>query len=705
MATLTTSWQKIAEVSNTVTSNTTAWMGLYMKYARYTTYDRVYFEIRYWATNPYGNYFAWSQDGTMNWSFSYKGQSKSGSFSSISITANQTPVTKASGYVDIYHTTAVSESASITGILYKASKSCSGTAGLTTIASKSTVSVSSEPYLSTENSGSAVTISCSNTITTNMSHTIRIKNPDTGNVIETISPVGTSTPWKPLLFDQNDQPTTYTTLITGESKNFDVECETFYNNTTLGTDTCTIKVHVPDQENTKPTMISGSEFNISEEGSSIPEAWKEHIYIQSKSKLSFYVRARTKAASEMGSATVNIDGSSYRNVSSNGYDTTIGMTKTIQTAGSMPIKINVSDSRGFRWYDTDNTADWYTIQTINVTKYITPSFDGEPQISRVNSNGNPDDLGTYLAFSMKARISALTVTENNTDTHYNTPTFKVKWKQKSASTWNETTYTGTLDTTNDDWVVNIANQKLQHNGSDVTISASSAYDIRFELIDQFNDSSHPVSSAADINVGGDLLNFNVNGHAMAIGQLSTASQNEEKLEVAYPTTFKTMPKINGVSLLDVFYPVGSYYETSNTSFNPNTSWGGTWVEDTYGRVTVAYQSDNADFDTVGEVGGSTTVTLQLSQIPEHCHGKDGGTTTDSGGAHNHTGRFKEQKYPNSGGSRDFCRKWGADAPDTTGNVFSGSDGKHTHTLTKQGGGQAHNNLQPYIVVKRWHRTA
>lgn len=28
------------------------------------------------------------------------------------------------------------------------------------------------------------------------------------------------------------------------------------------------------------------------------------------------------------------------------------------------------------------------------------------------------------------------------------------------------------------------------------------------------------------------------------------------------------------------YPVGSYYETSDTTFDPNIAWGGTWVEDT-----------------------------------------------------------------------------------------------------------------------------
>lgn len=30
-----------------------------------------------------------------------------------------------------------------------------------------------------------------------------------------------------------------------------------------------------------------------------------------------------------------------------------------------------------------------------------------------------------------------------------------------------------------------------------------------------------------------------------------------------------------MNLLDVFYPIGCYFETSNSSFDPNESWGGT----------------------------------------------------------------------------------------------------------------------------------
>ena len=34
----------------------------------------------------------------------------------------------------------------------------------------------------------------------------------------------------------------------------------------------------------------------------------------------------------------------------------------------------------------------------------------------------------------------------------------------------------------------------------------------------------------------------------------------------------------GGTILD-FYPIGSYYETTDNNFNPNTAWGGTWTSE------------------------------------------------------------------------------------------------------------------------------
>ena len=131
------------------------------------------------------------------------------------------------------------------------------------------------------------------------------------------------------------------------------------------------------------------------------------------------------------------------------------------------------------------------------------------------------------------------------------------------------------------------------------------------------------------------------------------------------------------SLLDFFYPVGTYYETSNTAFNPNTTWGGTWVEDTNGRVLVA--KDSGTFATIGKTGGEETHKLVLSEIPAHSHAIRSGYSETSPGSDAY--RFQYWGGNNLG--------W------KTGDLGTNS----------QGGSGSHNNLQPYIVVKRWHRIA
>lgn len=134
--------------------------------------------------------------------------------------------------------------------------------------------------------------------------------------------------------------------------------------------------------------------------------------------------------------------------------------------------------------------------------------------------------------------------------------------------------------------------------------------------------------------------------------------------------------LNG-KLLDFIYPVGSYYETSDTSFDPNTAWGGTWLEDTKGRVTVALDSEDAGFDTINEIGGEKEHTLTIDEMPSHDHAPLKGRFSIEGDAASAYG---------SGSSSLYRLTYDTKTAET-------------------GGSQAHNNLQPYIVVKRWHRTA
>lgn len=149
-------------------------------------------------------------------------------------------------------------------------------------------------------------------------------------------------------------------------------------------------------------------------------------------------------------------------------------------------------------------------------------------------------------------------------------------------------------------------------------------------------------------------------------------------------------------LIDMFYPVGSYYETSDTTFDPNVTWGGTWSLETEGQVHI---SAGANYTVAGALtdttdGGETEHKLTTNEIPSHNHG--------SSGAHTHTLNLRNAGTSGSRATNNVT--YGASGHDyQNDNPFPASNGAHTHTSV--GGNGAHNNMQPYIIVNRWHRTA
>lgn len=153
-------------------------------------------------------------------------------------------------------------------------------------------------------------------------------------------------------------------------------------------------------------------------------------------------------------------------------------------------------------------------------------------------------------------------------------------------------------------------------------------------------------------------------------------------------------------LIDMFYPVGSYYETSDTTFNPNTAWGGTWSLETEGQVHISagsnYSVSGALTNTTD--GGEATHTLQKTEIPNfegsvYIRGyKTSSSSSRAAIAHGGTGIISV----------------GAVGTNTANGIMAagGIADLGSNPLTVSfGGGQAHNNMQPYIAVNRWHRTA
>ena len=129
--------------------------------------------------------------------------------------------------------------------------------------------------------------------------------------------------------------------------------------------------------------------------------------------------------------------------------------------------------------------------------------------------------------------------------------------------------------------------------------------------------------------------------------------------------------------------------------NPATLLGyGTWSAFGAGRVLVGLDSGDTDFDVVEEVGGAKTVTLTEAQIPAHTH-----APTDPG--HTHIQRY----FPTAtGGSIGYTADTSMSGTQTDTGLTTKS-GTTGITIATTGGGGSHANVQPYIVVYMWKRTA
>lgn len=153
-----------------------------------------------------------------------------------------------------------------------------------------------------------------------------------------------------------------------------------------------------------------------------------------------------------------------------------------------------------------------------------------------------------------------------------------------------------------------------------------------------------------------------------------------KSQVGLSNVDNTSDATKQAATLLAAFPVGSIYITTNST-NPGTWLGGTWAAFGAGRVPVGFDSGQTEFDTDEETGGEKTHTLTTDEMPTHTHSPSNGTLY------------------RGGNSATSGRVSNADSAGT-GVVTNGS-----WNVGDAGGGQAHNNLQPYIVVRMWKRTA
>ena len=210
------------------------------------------------------------------------------------------------------------------------------------------------------------------------------------------------------------------------------------------------------------------------------------------------------------------------------------------------------------------------------------------------------------------------------------------------------------------------------------------------------------------------------------------ASDKVKLDGLIPLTDAEIDEIfneatSGVEELDSIYPIGSVYISINHT-NPGTIFGGTWERFGNGKVLVGVDENDTDFSTVEHSGGEKEHALTTAEMPSHSHGLNNHTHSLNNHTHNlgtlttsqHEGhRHATYRTQNAAsGTARYAAQYSANNPGETE-----LGGQHTHTIsgttqgnngstgvssgntTATGSGESHNNLQPYITVYMWLRTA
>ena len=172
---------------------------------------------------------------------------------------------------------------------------------------------------------------------------------------------------------------------------------------------------------------------------------------------------------------------------------------------------------------------------------------------------------------------------------------------------------------------------------------------------------------------------------MALDKLNMEFKNKGETG-AIPINSTNLNKITKKidEIIDKLYPIGTYYMTSDDNFNPNITWGGTWVKEEDGTVLSSKSTEegsllNAD---TGSVVGEDKHTMTVDELASHDHEYNG---------------WSYQINAGTAGVYALCK------PYNVNNNFSES-GNKTGTKTT-GSATPFNIIQKTKIVNVWHRTA
>lgn len=371
-------------------------------------------------------------------------------------------------------------------------------------------------------------------------------------------------------------------------------------------------------------------------------------YVQGKSTATIYAVLNTSYGATTKSVSIVMDGKTY---------TTLPVTTSVLSNGSKSAAITFTDSRGKSVTATSSAIAVYEYSAPNISVFTMTRQSNGTSVN-VNVQGTISSVNSKNAKTIKVTLNGVTqtitsssYTINGTTTFTGVPT---------DSTFNATaTFTDSYTTITKNATLPTVAVTMDFHNSGAGIA-----------LGKVAESSDLLDVAWSQRV---RKNLTVDGTIKATGNVTTSgSLSAESLTTSGNATVGGTLTVSGKTLLNLIYPVGSIYMSVNST-SPATLFGGTWSQ-----LKDRFLLGAGDTYTLGWTGGEATHTLSVTEIPSHNH-PYGVYDASSSATHaiNHMAAY--------------CGK-------------VNSTGWGSHTLYTGGGG-AHNNMPPYLVVYMWKRTA
>lgn len=519
-------------------------------------------------------------------------------------------------------------------------------------------------------------------------HTVRYQFGEQKGTIAT--GVGTGTTWTIPLSLMNLIPET--TKGSGT-----IYVDTYEGTTFVGTKYCGFTATVPASIKPSCSFTLDDVANI------------EDLYgqpVQSLSRIKVSVSTTTAYSSPIASCIISANGATY-----SGTEAT---TAALKAAGDSPVTVTVKDKRG-----RTGSASY----TMKVLEYAAPVI-SKFAVHRCKADGTEDSGGGYIKITFSSTISPLK--------NLNSNNWRFGYKKTSDAQFLEAVldpgrYTYTLTDYEEIFPADVnssydvfVSATDKHNGTRRDTVASTGFVLMSWGEDGRSVGLLKVAERPDaVDIGGDVY---MNGHALygAHGIEDTRETNESPSwymtnhgrgvvwefkqltavgftapssnfgpmqtiipwkdqsgglprQVVYEGRNRWTRIANSLEAWGAWqsdaliaYPVGSIYIAYNHT-NPGTLFGGTWE-----RITNAFLWAADASGTIGQTGGAKEVALTVKELPAHSHGS--------------------VYSQHAAGTKNAA--W-----------YTASGTALAYGAVETGGGEAHNNMPPYIQVSIWRRTA